>query len=124
MPEGLIVQKYLTGLKSEIAERIVKQNVETLNEMIENTKHIKRGKQYNRNKAYNNSFLREYRGQETKREENNKDDSVAKLTKRMKKLETKLAEGKFKRSEIKCFKCEKQGHYKGDCKEEVKCDLR
>src|SRR6266542_6197572 len=63
MPEGLIVQKYLTGLKSEIAERIVKQNVETLNEMIENTKHIKRGKQYNRNKAYNNSFLREYRGQ-------------------------------------------------------------
>ena len=44
MPEGLIVQKYLAGLKSEIAERIVEQNVETLNEMIENAKHIERGK--------------------------------------------------------------------------------
>ena len=41
----------------------------------------------------------------------------------MKRLEIKLAKGKFKKSEIKCFKCRKQGHYKGDCKEEVKCDL-
>src|SRR6266542_2777967 len=99
MPEGLIVQKYLAGLKSEI------------------------GKRYNKNKVFNNPFLRGYREQEAKREENNEDDSIAELTKRMKKLEIKLAEGKLKKSEIKCFKCKKQGHYKGDCKEEVKCDL-
>src|SRR6266542_6413781 len=74
MPKGLIVQKYLAGLKSEIAGRIVERNIETLNKMIESTKHIERGRQYNRNKATNNPFLREYRGQETKREENNEDD--------------------------------------------------
>ena len=44
MPEGLIVQKYLAGLKSEIAGRIIEQNIKTLDEMIENAKHIERGK--------------------------------------------------------------------------------
>ena len=58
MPDGIITQRYLSGLKGEIAEGVVEQESEDLESLFKTAKQIERGKRYNQSRVISNSFLK------------------------------------------------------------------
>ena len=119
LPMPMITQRYLSGLKSEIAEKLVEHDItEDLDEMINKAKHIEQGKKYSKNKAITNPFLKTYK-KTVEKEKTDEDDPIAELTRKMQKLEIKMAETDRPRmkSEIICYQCGNKGHTKKDCKE-------
>jgi hypothetical protein len=136
IPAELISQRYLSGLKGDLAERVIEHDPEDIEAMITRAKKVEKGKNYNKNKASSNPYVRKEEVKERKsfnnegpfsrgwkgyNEKSNERevDPIEELTKKFDKMEIKLMEQMYRNKEVTCYICNKTGHTAKECKNMV-----
>lgn len=108
--EEIYIQRYVDGLKEELAEKVYDRDPETIEDAEKFAK-----------KAETNSNYRKVRKgtKETKEIKEEKDEVIDELVKKFEKMEIKLAEREFRKSSERrsytCYTCGKEGHVSKNC---------
>jgi len=138
LPEEYLISKYITGLKTEIAERLMEREINTVTEAIRAAKQIERAQNYKKNRTTYTPITSNtndtYKNKKNNNEQNNpflkgykkpNDDSIEELTKQFGKLNIGLAQiieqNNSKKDSKNCYTCNKPGHRSKDCFKNQTC---